>query len=53
MMIMNKKTQEKFSTVEMNLVLLNKTFKNNEDCSYHIRKALEHLETAYDITGGK
>ena len=53
MIIMNKKIQKKFNIAEMNLVLLNKSLKNNEDGSYHIRKALEHLGTAYDITGGK
>ena len=50
---MNKKIQQRFNTIEMNLVMLNKLTKNNEDCTYHIRKALEHLGNAYDITGGR
>ena len=53
MMQMNKKIQQKFNKTELELVMLNNLTKRNDSCQYHIRKALEHLGYAYDVTGGR
>lgn len=44
---MKKMIQKKFNNIEKEIVILNKKI-NNEDCCNNLRRALFHLECAYD-----